>query len=76
MNTKKINRFEIIDHTVCQTCSGQGSGDDILCPECIGMGAPGRRVIFWDDSKQIDIEIQDDDRTLKVFIHERYEEEA
>lgn len=31
----------------------------------------GRTVVFWDDKKQIDISIQDDNKTLKVFIHER-----
>lgn len=34
----------------------------------------GRSVLFWDDEKQVDIEIQDEGRTLKVFIHERYDE--
>lgn len=73
MNTQKATRLEIIDHTPCRKCSGQGGTDYVECPECGGSGVPGRSVIFWDKNKQVDIELQDEDRTLKVFIHERYE---
>lgn len=34
----------------------------------------GRSVLFWDDEKQVDLEFQDDGRTLKVLIHEKYED--
>ncbi len=89
MNTKKITRFEIIDHTPCDVCGAKGfvekhkpnigkDGDEVVgkeeCPACNGIGCPGRTVVFWDKDKQLDIDIQDDDRTLKVFIHPRYEE--
>lgn len=31
----------------------------------------GRTVIFWDENKKIELQLQDDDRTLKVFISEK-----
>jgi DnaJ-class molecular chaperone len=74
MDTSKLNRFEIIDHTPCQYCGGRGTIRLEQCTNCEGRGCPGRKVVVWDDSKQIDVEVQDDGRTLKVLIHERYEE--
>ena len=73
INTEKINRFEIIDHTPCSHCKGKGTINKKECEHCRGIGCQGRRVIMWDDNEQIDIDVQDDDRTLKVFIHDRYE---
>lgn len=52
-------------------CSGQGGTEDVSCPSCGGSGFPGRRVVFWDNSKQVKIDLQDDNRTLKVFIEDR-----
>ena len=81
MNTSKINRFEIIDHTVCTKCDGEmwidpdNNSKPVQCDMCAGLGCPGRTVVVWDGNKQIDIDIQDDERTLKVYIHDRYEEE-
>lgn len=72
MKTDNINRFEIIDHTDCYYCRGLGrltTGDG--CKECGGIGSPGRSVVIWDDSKKIDISLQDDGRTLKVFVSDR-----
>lgn len=40
----------------------------MICDECQGAGCKGREVIFWDDDKQLDVELQDDGRTLKVFV--------
>lgn len=74
VNTKDVNRFEIIDHSPCRYCLGTGRNNDEECTGCEGRGCPGRTVIVWDDRKKIDAELQDDGRTLKVFIHERYEE--
>lgn len=74
MKTDKLNRFEIIDHTMCKYCLGAGIRKDQECEFCGGIGSPGRSVIVWDDKKQIDIEIQDDGKTLKVFIHDKYED--
>lgn len=56
LETTKVTRLEIIDHTAPVEEGG------------------GRTVLFWDDEKQVDIELQDDGRTLKVFIHERYKD--
>jgi hypothetical protein len=44
----------------------------MICDECQGAGSSGREVVFWDEDKQLDVELQDDGKTLKVFIHERY----
>jgi len=79
MNTEKINRFEIIHHVACEECQGSGlvrvPGVKELkqCIGCSGSGCRGREVVFWDDNKQLDIDVQDDGRTLKLFIHERYQ---
>jgi hypothetical protein len=71
VKTEKVNRFEIVDHSPCAMCHGKSSPEEKPCVNCNGMGSPGRRVVFWDDSKQIELHLQDDDRTLKVFISER-----
>ena len=31
----------------------------------------GRTVIFWDEAKEIELSLQDNERTLKVFIYEK-----
>ena len=86
MNTSDVTRLEIIDHTPCANCEGTGiyhtptdsaAGQSISfaspCNKCGGSGMPGRSVVFWDKNKQVDVELQDDERTMKVFIHERTE---
>lgn len=84
METDKITRFEIIDHTPCEECEGTGrvlvpdpshreEAEERDCVGCGGSGIPGRKVIAWDEDLRFDVELQDDGRTLKVFIHERYE---
>lgn len=80
----KITRFEIIDHTPCTNCDGSGhvltptdsaAGQSIAfnkeCDKCHGMGTKGREVIFWDAYKQIEASVQDDGKTLKIFISRR-----
>lgn len=77
MNTTKVNRFEIIDHSQCKYCEGRGElpgGNQ--CVRCGGVGCTGREVVLWDDTKQVDVELQDDGKTLKIFIHERYADES
>lgn len=75
MKTNKVTRLEIIDHTTCEHCGGKSRFDESLnCINCKNMGSPGRKVVMFDDNKQIDLELQDDDYTLKVFIHPRYSE--
>lgn len=32
---------------------------------------PGREVIFWDDKYTLELSLQDDSRTLKVFVMDR-----
>lgn len=71
-NLSKVNRLEVIDHTKCFYCKGTGDGTNTrVCEHCGGAGFPGRAVIFWDDNKKIELSLQDDDRTLKVFISEK-----
>jgi DnaJ-class molecular chaperone len=71
----KITRLEVVDHTPCKNCKGVGYVEGIIkkeeCKRCFGMGSPGRTQIFWDANKQIQLSLQDDDQTLKIFIKER-----
>lgn len=71
MTTKKVTRLEIIDHTICKTCTGQGGTEDVWCGACGGTGMRGRTVVFWDAAKEVKLSLQDDGRTLKIFIEER-----
>lgn len=73
-DTEKVTRLEVIDHTACEKCTGQGGTEDVWCPDCNGTGCKGREVVFWDKNKQVDLSLQDEGKTLKVFIHERYED--
>lgn len=71
MNTEKVTRFEVIDHRPCDECGGRGQLENgNACIECEGNGCPGRSVVCWDYDAKIDVQLQDDDRTLKVFISE------
>lgn len=76
MNFEHVNRLEIIDHSPCKTCKGkrlviiQGNDKPTECPACNGLGIPGRNVVFI-GSKQVEISLHDDNRTLKIFIKER-----
>ena len=86
-NTSKVTRFEVIDHTPCEECEGSGvvsvpHGKKNYkpipkpCIGCGGDGMKGRTVVAHNKSLQFDIELQDDQRTLKVFIHPRYEDDT
>lgn len=50
MNTEKVCRLEIIDHT-----------------KPIEEGG-GRAYVKWDKNIKVEVYLQDDDRTLKVFV--------
>lgn len=72
MDTSKVTRLELIDHTPCKACTPSAR---ILCGACGGTGIKGRTVVFWDVTKQVELSLQDDDRTLKIFISGRDGEE-
>lgn len=72
-NTKRVTRLEIIDHTECDICGGNGVFGLDECRNCAGIGSPGRSVVFWDKDKKIELSLQDNDRTLKIFISDRDE---
>ncbi len=67
MNVSEVTRLEVVDHSVCDEC---GAALDI-CRKCGGMGFEGRSVIFWDKNKKIELSLQDDKQTLKIFISDR-----
>tara|TARA_B100001245_G_C22890259_1_gene428683 strand:- start:1847 stop:2089 length:243 start_codon:yes stop_codon:yes gene_type:complete len=73
----KVTRLEVIDHTACPSCKGTGRIDvegafkGLECPACHGTTAIGRQVILNDPSKKIEGSLQDDGRTLKIFIDGR-----
>lgn len=76
---KKVTRLEVIDYTNCDACAGKGyqqiagQSKSVECPACHGGGFTGREVIFFDSHKEIELSLQDDRRTLKIFINERTE---
>jgi DnaJ-class molecular chaperone len=71
----QVTRLEVIDSTPCKTCKGKKlvlvEGEKTECPFCKGMGSRGRAVVFRDDNKTISLSLQDDEKTLKIFIKER-----
>lgn len=74
-----VTRLEIMDSTTCKTCKGkkfvliEGNDKPTECPVCHGLGCPGRGVVFWESKKTIELSLQDEARTLKIFINERGE---
>jgi hypothetical protein len=72
-----VTKLEIIDNTPCKTCKGkklvliEGETKPTECPVCKGLGCLGRAVVFSDENKSIEMSLQDDERTLKIFINER-----
>lgn len=77
IDLKGVTRLEVIDHTNCDNCKGlgrmkiAGQPGDFECPACHGLGMNGRTVVFLDKRKQIETSLQDDGRTLKIFISKR-----
>lgn len=80
----KLNRLEIIDHRKCSGCNGIGfimnnkdNGRGIPCANCNTLGTQGRSVIVagaaykQPDNAAVSMEFQDDDRTLKIFIKDK-----
>ena len=78
MDTTKVTRLELIDHTPCTGCNGEAwikeeGQKPKSCPNCGGLGTPGRSVLFWDAYKQVELSLQDDGKTLKVFVSNKDE---
>lgn len=77
MTYSKVTRLEIIDHTYCDGCKGRGRitvegvKGDFECPSCHGTKVTGREVVFHNPNKAIRAELQDDGRTLKIFVETR-----
>lgn len=78
----EINRLELVDHRPCNKCHGErrynelqkdGTYKSTECSDCQGMGSAGRSVIFWNDHTEVKSSVQDEGRTLKLFISERGE---
>lgn len=67
MKTNKVTRVEIIDHRKCKACTDKTR---ILCGACGGSGFNGRTVVAYSSDVSVDVQLQDDDRTLKIFISE------
>lgn len=64
-----ITRFEIIDHRPCRQCAGTGRYQNDECANCEGLGASGRWVYTTpNDGAVVTYSIQDNGRTLKVFV--------
>ena len=54
MDTSKVTRVEIIDHT------GDSNSEDY-----------GRVYVKWNKNIKVEVHLQDDDRTLKVFVKKK-----
>ena len=67
----KITRIEAIDYTPCHFCKNGDIHEKILCKICGGGGYRGRTVVMNDNGKTATASIQDDGKTLKLFIDER-----
>lgn len=70
---EKVTRLEIIDYRSCPACDGAGTNDGHVCDECGGARILGRTPIFHNPRYMITPSIQDDDKTLKIFIDRRVE---
>lgn len=71
MNTEKVTRVEIIDHRPCYFCDGHGqlqNGNE--CTDCNGLGCAGRTVVARNEDISVEVDLQDEERTLKIFIRE------
>ena len=77
----KVTRLELVDHSACTYCGGEAYVNQPgerpkKCGACGGTGMKGRQVIFWDANKSIELSVQDDGRTLKIFVSNRNEEKT
>ena len=73
-----VSRLEIIDHTPCATCDDKGivvaenySISGHVCPICRGRKMIGRQLVMWDKNKKVNRSVQDEGRTMKIFVSER-----
>lgn len=68
--------------TETDSAAGQSIAFEKECPECNGMLSKGRSVIVagpaynMPDNAAISMEFQDDDRTLKIFIKAKDDNES
>ena len=75
----KVTLLELVDRSACTYCGGEAYINQPRerpkkCWSCGGTGTKGRQVIFWDANKSIKLSVQDDGRTLKIFVSNRDEE--
>jgi hypothetical protein len=84
-----ITRMEIIDHRTCATCkgalyvlsetdsaAGQSTAFRKICPECQGCGCKGREVVFQSKHTEVRSSIEDNGKTLKLFVDDRKKPES
>lgn len=73
IDTGKVTRFEVIDHTVCERCKGTGwltiNNKKRTCIDCKTAGSRGRILTSY--GIQVELQLQDDGRTLKAFITDK-----
>jgi hypothetical protein len=75
-----ITRMEIIDYRPCANCEGKGiiinahdNSRGIPCVKCQGARMRGREVIFQSKHVEVKSSIQDNGKTLKLFVDKREE---
>ena len=42
-----------------------------VCPICRGRKMIGRQLVMWDKNKKVNLSVQDEGRTMKIFVSER-----
>lgn len=74
----EITRLEIIDHRACTSCEGTGwktptdyGQRPTECKSCSGLGGRGRSVVFNSPDVEVTSSVQDQGKTLKLFVEER-----
>ncbi len=65
MDTSEVTRIEVIDHRTSIT-PNKGATSAVLEPR-------GRVFVRWDPDIKTEVSLQDNRRTLKVFITDRHE---
>lgn len=69
-----LTRLEIIDLTPCKACKGKKlvqidvNPTPVECPMCNGAGIVGRLPIPIDQAREVELSLQDYNRTLKIFV--------